>query len=90
MQVKVNYLSVVSITTGKKEEYLQLDEGTTIAKLLSLLTEEYGPRFRDMIYMRSKDRKYLVRFMVNGTEVHDTYQLKNDDVLIILLALGGG
>jgi len=90
MQVKINYLSVVSLSTGKKSEVLELRENISIASLVQDLCHKYGNRFKDIVCSNAKNRKYLVDFWINQVPVGDSYILKDGDEVTLLLALGGG
>ena len=90
MQVTVNYLAILSSVTGKDMEQLELKKGTKIAELISILSQKYGPRFEDIVYMNASSRKYLVNFLLDNISVDDDYELEDGDELKILLALGGG
>lgn len=90
MQISVKYLSVLSSATGKEAEFLEVENNISVEKLVEVLSRKYSPRFKDIIYMNSSSRKYLVSFLINDCFVKDDYKLKEGDELTILLALGGG
>lgn len=90
MKLEITYLSVLSSVTGKKSEVLELKDRISIAEVIELLAEKYSHRFRNIVYMDSSSRKYLVSFLVNKVMADDDYVLQDGDELTILLALGGG
>lgn len=71
-------------------EHMELDENTSVAELLAILSSRHGPRFRDLAYMNSESKTYLVKFLVEKRMVDDDYIIKDGDEVTILLAFGGG
>lgn len=46
MKVTVGYLSILRDATGKKDEVLELPEGSTVRSLMDALMEKYGDRLK--------------------------------------------
>lgn len=90
MIVAIKYVSVIASIAGTESEFIELSEGATIKDVINLLCARHGSRLSNIIYMRTKNRKYMVNFIVNNANVEDTYILKDGEELTIILALGGG
>jgi len=85
--VFVKFLGYFSQVTGKREEKLVLDEGSTISEMLDELVKKYGKKFRDAIGGEGY-REAL--FVVNGERVEKDHTLAHGDEVIISYPLGGG
>jgi MoaD family protein len=48
--VKIKYFAIFRKVTNKKEEELEIKEGSTVKDLLEALSERYGKRFKDLIF----------------------------------------
>ncbi|ATW27052.1 hypothetical protein DCMF_21850 [Candidatus Formimonas warabiya] len=83
-------MAVVNLITGKNSEVLEIEDNTSIEKLVEELCTRYGHRFKDIVCINARNRKYLVDFWINKVSVSPGYLLKDGDELTILLALGGG
>jgi MoaD family protein len=77
--------------TGKKEIEEQLDKDQTVHFFLSKLQKTYGKDFNGIIEPDSGKISSEVLVMINGRVIRTTdIILKDKDVLIISLPLGGG
>ena len=96
MRVKVEYLGhIKSITQNKREEELELKEGSIITDLLSTLVMHYGEPFKKAIYEpKGKDVKPNYIITVNGYLLNQLNgietKLKDDDHITILPIVSGG
>jgi MoaD family protein len=83
--------------TGKKEKTLEFsdDENVTVAKILEVLSKNYGKCFVDYVYdSKTGEVKGFLQFLINGTSASTIEglhtELKNGDILAILPPVGGG
>lgn len=87
MIVFVKLLGYFSQITGKREEKVTLDKGSTVETLLQVLISKYGREFRDAIG-RQGFREALI--VVNGRKVEKDHVLSHGDEVIISFPIGGG
>ena len=95
MKVTVEYLGFIRNMLSKKNEELELREGTSLKELLSQLSERYGADFKKQVYEpRQKDVKYSFVVTVNGVLMDQLNgvetQLKNGDHVILMSLMSGG
>lgn len=95
MKIKVKFFALVRELTGKREETVEVDDGSTVRTLLDRLAEEYGAKFQEYLFDpgSTKPRGYL-QFLVDGRNIVlmqglDTV-LKEGNSLAILPPVGGG
>ena len=97
MKVNVFYTGEVHATTGKEIETFEIDNGTSARKLLSILIDMYGDRFRDSI-MDSKSTLQSpwlkVMISVNGRDVRALggldKELSDGDSFTFVTMVSGG
>jgi len=71
--VKVNYLGVLFPMVGKEDEYIEIQESSTLRDLITLLGLRYGERFSGSL--EHADGTLIwgeVVIVVDGLPVHDT------------------
>lgn len=96
MRVKVEYLGhIKNITLNKREEELEMKEGSIIADLLNMLVTHYGEPFKKAIYEpMGKDVKPNYIITVNGYLLNQLNgiesKLRNGDHITILPVVSGG
>jgi len=95
MKVTVEYLGFIRNMLSKKNEELELREGTSLKELLSQLSERYGADFKKQVYEPGqKDVKYGFVVTVNGVLMDQLNgvetQLKNGDHVILMSLMSGG
>jgi MoaD family protein len=94
MKVEVKFFTTLREITGKKTEEIQIQDTTTVEKLLTLLSEKYGKNFREYVYLKNGKVQVFLSFLVNGKNINalegfDT-KLKQGDTVAILPPVGGG
>ena len=90
-KIKIMFHANFREVTGKKETEEQLDKGKTVYYFLNKLQETYGKDFNGIIEPESGKISTEVLVMINGRAIRTTdIILKDKDVLIISLPLGGG
>ncbi len=94
MKVKIRYFALLRELTGKREELVELEEDTSVGKLLETLSAKYGGRFRDYLYGVGEFEGLSLNFLLNGRNVSldkgfET-KLQDGDVLSILPPVAGG
>ncbi len=96
MKVKVEYLGhVLDFVSGKRHEDVEIEKGSSIANLLSILAEEHGEPFRKAIYEpNGKDVKPNYIVTVNGHLLNQLNgiktKIKEEDQVKILPIVSGG
>lgn len=95
MKVTVEYLGFIRNMLSKKNEELELREGTRLKELLDSLSERYGAEFKKQVYESGqKDVKYGFVVTVNGVLMDQLNgvetQLKNGDHVILMSLMSGG
>lgn len=95
MKVTVEYLGFIRNMLSKKNEELELREGTQLKALLDSLSERYGAEFKKQVYESGqKDVKYGFVVTVNGVLMDQLNgvetQLKNGDHVILMSLMSGG
>lgn len=90
MKVKVRYLPVLNRITGTDREVVELDEGSTLAVLVEMLANRYGPRFRDTVCTPSITRRYFLTCLLKGKHAGFDTELSEDDEVVLMLPYAGG
>ncbi|RUM49044.1 MAG: molybdopterin converting factor subunit 1 [Hydrogenothermus sp.] len=81
MKIKVLYFSSVKDKIKKSNEQFEIDENTTIEKLLKILKDKY-PEIKDILEN--------TMIAVNEEYKDKKYILKNNDVVAIIPPVSGG
>ncbi len=87
MKVFVKFLGYFSQITGRREEKVTLEKGSTVEILLQFLLSKYGREFKDAISGQGFREALIV---VNGKKVEKDYVLGHGDEVIISYPIGGG
>jgi sulfur carrier protein ThiS len=94
MNVKVNYFGVLPPIVGKKEEYIELQEPSTLKDLITLLGLRYGERFSGSLEHADGSLIWAdVAIVVDGLPVHDVkFQLdgKREVHIALIPMIQGG
>ena len=96
MRVTVEYLGHIRSTIGsKREEEIEVKEGSSVANLLLQLSKEYGEPFRKTVYEAGKtDVKSNFMATVNGYLLNQLNgvetKLKDSDRIILMPVVSGG
>jgi len=94
-KVTVKHFATIREIVGKKEETLEVEEGTTLADLLHVLSKMYGQQFADYVYDKKTGApKEYLQFLINGrsTKSLDGFKTKIIDgcQFAIIPPVGGG
>lgn len=95
MKVKVKYFAILREITNKREEELEVEEGTTVKDLLDILAEKYGGRFRNYVFdEKTGSVNSQLLFLVDGVNVASLNKLEtkltDGNSFVILPPVGGG
>jgi MoaD family protein len=96
MKVKVEYLGHIKNMIGdKREEEIHMQDASSVADLLVLLSKKYGEQFRKAVYESGgKDLKSNFIATVNGYLLNQLKgvetTLKNGDHIILMPVVSGG
>ena len=77
INIKLSYTGVIDIKNAPNDSILQIDTGSTIGDVLSLLG------------IRREHKKYIIP-IVNDKKQKTTYILQDNDNLSLFLPVGGG
>lgn len=84
--IRIRYLGYFSQITGKREERLNVEDGTTAGKLMDILEDRYGREMKEAF-----QRAYRgVVLIVNGKEADRDHILSHGDEIAISFPAGGG
>jgi molybdopterin synthase sulfur carrier subunit len=94
MKVHVKYYAMVRNATGKKEETIELDNGSKVRDLLNIIVNRYGEALRRYLYSGEAQRIDYLMITVNDVNTmslnkHDTI-LHDGDTVMLLPPIGGG
>lgn len=90
MDISIKYNSIFATVTGQHNEIIEVENNSTVETVVDLLGHKYGDRFKDLVYMNSGARKYLVSFLVNRRLSSHGKVLDQGDEIFFIYALGGG
>ncbi len=96
MRITVEYLGHIRSTIGsKREEEIEIKDGSSVANLLLLLSKQYGEPFKKAIYEAGKtDIKSNFMATVNGYLLNQLKgvetRLKDGDRIILMPVVSGG
>ena len=94
MRVKIRFFTRLREITRKREEEVEVAEGTTLEELLKMLEERYGQSFKGYVRDHRGNFRQSLQYLVNGRNVRflqgfETV-LNMDDALAIIPPVGGG
>ncbi|MCK5617273.1 MoaD/ThiS family protein [Candidatus Pacearchaeota archaeon] len=90
-ELKILFHATFREVTGKREIEEKLEKNTTVNDILDKLATKYGKDFKGIIDPKTNKISTEVLVMLNGRGIRTTdLILKDQDVLIISLPLGGG
>ncbi len=94
MYVTVRYLSVIREITGTREEVIEVDNGSTVEDLLSILSKKYGKAFNRMIRSGRDIRGLQIIYFIDGKNIANLAGFKtpihNQSELVIIPPVAGG
>jgi MoaD family protein len=77
--------------TKKREIFEKIEDNSTVASVLEILAKKYGKDFNEIIDPETGQISTDVIVMLNGRVIRATdTKLKDKDVFVITLPLGGG
>ncbi len=90
-ELKILFHATFREVTGKREIEEKLEKITTVNDILDKMAKNYGKDFSSIIDPKTNKISNEVLIMLNGRSIRTTdLILKDQDVLIISLPLGGG
>jgi len=95
LKTKVQYFAIIRELANRREDVLDVREGSTVLDVLNLLGEKYGEKFRDYVFdpKTGTPRAYL-QFLVNGDSISNSGGLStvltDNSSLVIIPPVGGG
>jgi len=94
MKVKVRFFTRLREITNKREEEIEVEDGTTVEELLKILEEKYGQPFRNYIRNRRGKFRENLQYLINGKNMKFLQgfntPLEENDTLAIIPPVGGG
>jgi len=89
--VKILLHATFREVAGKKEIIEEIGSNNTLADMLSKLAKQYGKDFNKIIDHKTGQISTDTLIMINGKSVRKTdTKLKDNDVIIITVPIGGG
>ncbi len=95
LKIKVQYFAVVRELANKREDDLDVRDGSTVLDILRILAQRYGEKFRDYVFdtKTGAPRSYL-QFLVNGDSISNlnglSTPLTDGSALVLIPPVGGG
>ena len=95
MRIRVQYFGYIKNILNKKEEYYELEKGSSLSELLTKLARIHGAIFQKEVYEPGlKDVKMGFSVTVNGVLIGqlggmDTKLTEGDNVILMSLMSGG-
>ena len=94
MKVTIKFFTTLREVAGKREERIELSNGTTVEELLRLLSRKYGKGFINYVYDEKANVRGYLQFLVNGKSITTLQgfktRLKDGDKIAIIPPVGGG
>jgi MoaD family protein len=94
MEITVHYLTVLRGITDKRQEKIQLREGSTLQDMLELLTKKYGDDFKRFAHSGRKKKGLQLVFLLDDEDAAQFSGLKTklqDGVTVTLMPpIAGG
>jgi molybdopterin synthase sulfur carrier subunit len=93
LRIKVKYYEIARVVSGKREEFIELEEGSTIDNLIDFLIYKYE-EIQKYIYDEEGEFLDYLRFIVNNVDIMSLKKqctmLKDGDLVLVLPPIGGG
>jgi MoaD family protein len=91
LKVLVKYLANIYSITKKKDEDLEIENGSSLGNLVDALTAKYGPAMREEILGPEDAIRHNIFILVNGNGTKNLgFELKDGDVVVISPVVTGG
>ncbi|MHA2364784.1 MAG: MoaD family protein [Candidatus Hodarchaeales archaeon] len=90
-ELKILFHATFREITGKREVIEKINYNCAVISILEGLTKKYGKDFNNIIDPNTGKISTEILVMLNGRGIRNTdIKLKDKDVLVITLPLGGG
>lgn len=94
MEVYVRLFTTLREIVGEWQLRFYLNGETSLRKLIDLLSERYGEKFRDYVYDEEGKFRDWLQFFINGVKISNSDVegaiLRDGDVVAIIPPVGGG
>ena len=94
LDVKVSFLSLLADKVGEEEVALSIDESSTIKDLLKDLTEKFGNKLENIIFVAPNHLSKYIILSLNGKDIRPLeyldISLHDGDEITFLPAIAGG
>lgn len=94
MEIEVHYFTVLSKITGKRQEKIQIKEGSALGGLLTILTRKYGADIERYVASGRKGKGLQLVFLLNGQNIAQRNgletKLHDGDIVEMVPPLAGG
>ena len=88
MKVRIKYLMTFSQLAGKRNEEVEVPEGTALKNLVSVMKKDKGKEFGR--YLDESLKNNTLAFLVNKSAAGEDVKLKSGDEVIVSHIVGGG
>ncbi len=82
-RIYVKYLAAIADYTGKREEVLEVEDGSTLDDLLRYIRERY-PKLKDF------EKRFRILVLLNGVNSPGDMKLSDGDRVALLPPVSGG
>lgn len=96
-RLRIRYLGLARLVTGREEEEISLPQGCTVSSLIALLGGRHGEPFTSAVLTRAGTLSPLVKLLVDGKDIDDLQGLQTPvpptaavTMLIMVRSLAGG
>jgi molybdopterin synthase sulfur carrier subunit len=93
LRIKVKYYEIAREVSGRREEIVELEEGSDIKNLIDFLVYKYE-EIQKFIYDEEGVFLDYLRFIVNNLDIMSLKKqctvLKDGDLVLVLPPIGGG
>ncbi len=94
MEVKIEYLSLMSDITKQQEDSVQIEDNSTVKHVIEKLVEKYGENLEKNIYTPSRKLSAYIIVVLNGKDIRTMEGLEtkvnSGDELTFIPAIAGG
>ena len=92
MKIKVKYTAQLKKAIGKGEELLEVDENTTVAKLLAILDQKNSEAFTNIVFNEKGEFMNAILLVLNGKQIayNSSGVLANNDTITLMAPIAGG
>ena len=92
MKIKVRYTAQLKKAMGRREEFVEIPNGTLIVNLLGVLLQQNKEAFTDIVFDDNGDFLNAVLLILNGqqTSIDSIQSLNENDVITIMSPIAGG